>query len=77
MPDEEEREGGVCPTCGGELNELGTLGRRKHFRCRNCGMESSRDVRVTIDPNEAPEITFLRRLADKYGYRLVKKKERI
>lgn len=45
MDDEEEQEVEMCSICGGECIELGALGWRKHFRCRDCGMESSRDVR--------------------------------
>jgi hypothetical protein len=30
-----------CKICGGELAELGSLGKLTHFRCRQCGMESS------------------------------------
>jgi len=26
-----------CPQCGGEGNELGTLGALLHLRCRQCG----------------------------------------
>ncbi len=34
-----ERE---CPTCGAERpRELGRLGSRRHFRCRNCGQDFS------------------------------------
>jgi len=35
-----------CSVCGGELTSLGVLGRREHLRCRNCGMDSSREVHV-------------------------------
>ena len=30
-----------CDVCGGECFILGTLGNRTHYRCRNCGMDSS------------------------------------
>ncbi|MBK6942476.1 MAG: hypothetical protein IPH13_20055 [Planctomycetes bacterium] len=30
-----------CPTCGGPGGVLGSLGRRTHYSCRNCGMEFS------------------------------------
>ncbi len=30
-----------CPACAGPLVELGTLGARKHFRCRDCGLDAS------------------------------------
>jgi hypothetical protein len=33
-----------CPVCGGPGVLLGQLGRRVHFRCRNCGMDFSADV---------------------------------
>lgn len=28
----------ACPECGGPGMHLGTLGRREHYRCRNCGL---------------------------------------
>ena len=32
-----------CPACSGGYGiELGTLGARVHYRCRNCGAEFSR-----------------------------------
>ena len=34
-------EGKSCGMCGGEGMLLGALGNRKHFRCRNCGMDFS------------------------------------
>lgn len=30
-----------CPACGGPGGVLGSLGRRTHYSCRNCGMEFS------------------------------------
>lgn len=30
-----------CGLCGGELTLLGALGARLHYRCRNCGWETS------------------------------------
>lgn len=33
-----------CPACGGELQSLGTLGSRRHHRCRACGIEVSEAV---------------------------------
>ena len=39
--DESGFDDGGCVLCGGNLNYLGTLGRRAWFRCRNCGMDSS------------------------------------
>jgi hypothetical protein len=32
---------GICSACGGELESLGTLGNRAHYRCRRCGLDSS------------------------------------
>jgi len=40
----EEAEVVACPVCGGPGVELGTLGNRQHFRCRNCGMDFSRSI---------------------------------
>lgn len=34
----------ACPVCGGPTNHMGDLGRRSHYRCCNCGMDTS--VRV-------------------------------
>lgn len=31
----------ACLVCAGPLVALGTLGRRSHFRCRDCGMDQS------------------------------------
>lgn len=31
----------TCDVCGGPLMFLGKLGRRLHFRCRDCGLEWS------------------------------------
>ena len=33
-----------CVMCDGPLVPLGTLGRRQYSRCRNCGMDQSREV---------------------------------
>jgi hypothetical protein len=32
---------GVCSVCGGPNMVLGQLGSKTHYRCRNCGMDSS------------------------------------
>jgi len=32
-----------CPACGGQGAHLGSLGRREHFRCRDCGMDYSHE----------------------------------
>lgn len=34
---EDEHEGAECPACGGEGNKMGALGKRVHYRCRDCG----------------------------------------
>jgi tRNA(Ile2) C34 agmatinyltransferase TiaS len=36
--------GPACPVCGGEGKPLGRLGRRVHFRCRDCGSDFSEAV---------------------------------
>lgn len=46
--DENEREGGDCSQCGGPLIPLGSLGSRKHYRCRNCGAQSSKTGRSAL-----------------------------
>ncbi len=35
-----------CRLCGGLLMFLGRLGLLKHYRCRDCGMQSSRKVKT-------------------------------
>jgi len=37
-----------CPMCGGEGTELGGLGFRMHYRCRDCGMDYSVDTRSKL-----------------------------
>lgn len=44
----------VCKICGGELNELGTLGNRLHLRCRNCGADCSVENSDNEDSNLLP-----------------------
>jgi hypothetical protein len=39
--DDEDDDDVYCPLCGGEGVPLGTLGRRAHYRCRNCGIDFS------------------------------------
>jgi hypothetical protein len=43
----------TCPLCDGQLLYLGQLGRRIHYRCRDCGMECSQDVADTYDDDGA------------------------
>ena len=31
-----------CPACGGEGGDMGVLGSRRHFRCRQCGIDFSK-----------------------------------
>jgi tRNA(Ile2) C34 agmatinyltransferase TiaS len=31
----------TCLACGGQLEALGALGNRRHYRCRNCGLDTS------------------------------------
>jgi hypothetical protein len=37
-----------CPSCGGQGGILGTLGFLRHFRCRDCGAEFSRQIRRRV-----------------------------
>lgn len=48
-----ETEARSCSVCGGEAGLLGQLGNRKHFTCRDCGMEFSV---LATDPEQQPEI---------------------
>jgi hypothetical protein len=41
LADTEAVEPPACPACGGPGVPLGALGRRAHFRCRNCGIDFS------------------------------------
>jgi tRNA(Ile2) C34 agmatinyltransferase TiaS len=36
-----EEDAPCCPACGGPLVPLGQLGRRRWFRCRDCGIDCS------------------------------------
>jgi hypothetical protein len=40
---DEPLENPECPACGGPGVPLGSLGRRMHFRCRNCGYDFSQE----------------------------------
>lgn len=40
---DEPMENPPCPMCSGPGVPLGTLGRRKHFRCQDCGYDFSED----------------------------------
>ena len=35
----------TCSMCGGHLEKLGELGSKAWYRCRNCGMEFSKDIK--------------------------------
>jgi hypothetical protein len=47
--DEERDSDPYCSLCGGELVILGLLGARQHSRCRDCGMDSSKEVGMLDD----------------------------
>lgn len=49
----------VCPSCGGPVVEMGTLGNRQHGRCRNCGIDVSRDL------GESHQLPITMKLADR------------
>jgi len=36
---------GACPVCRGDLHPLGRLGFLEHYRCRQCGIQTSREIR--------------------------------
>ena len=38
-----------CKMCNGQLILLGQLGLLRHFRCRNCGMMSSKSPKIVRD----------------------------
>jgi transposase-like protein len=38
---EAEPEPTYCPLCDSEAGEMGSLGNRKHYRCRACGVDFS------------------------------------
>ena len=38
---EQQAELEPCGACGGELYELGVMGRSRHLRCRACGLDST------------------------------------
>jgi hypothetical protein len=40
--EEDDDDGHSCNQCGGPLVPLGSLGKRKHYRCRNCGAQTSK-----------------------------------
>lgn len=45
--DQEEDDFAYCPMCGGAGYELGTLGNKRHFRCRDCGIDFSDDAKTS------------------------------
>jgi hypothetical protein len=47
MQNEDLEDFEQCSICDGPLMLLGVLGNRKHMRCRNCGMDFSKEI-----PNE-------------------------
>lgn len=44
--DELPCDGISCTCCNGPLVPLGTLGVRAHYRCRDCGLDQSREVEI-------------------------------
>ena len=44
MRHDEDNDICYCPVCGGPGVELGRLGNRAHYRCRNCGIDFSHEV---------------------------------
>ena len=44
-----------CPACGGNLTSLGALGNLSHYRCRDCGADSSSENHPTAHCTECGE----------------------
>jgi transposase-like protein len=42
-----------CPACDGPAGLLGALGNRKHYQCRDCGMQYSKDASEEDEEQEA------------------------
>lgn len=55
MDFEDEDPAPECSACGGPLVELGALGNRMHYRCRNCGADFSADISQQEEVPEGPE----------------------
>lgn len=47
-----------CPACGGPGVPLGSLGRRMHFRCRNCGYDFSQEPPAEPPISEGERVTI-------------------
>lgn len=41
----------ICSVCSGHLKPLGRLGNRRHYRCSDCGMESSVEIKESEEEN--------------------------
>jgi len=50
-----------CPHCGGQGVLLGTLGKRVHFRCRDCGADFSGNAEDLEEGKRAIHPEFLSR----------------
>lgn len=57
--EDEEDENDLCPNCMGPGTELGTLGNRKHFRCRDCGMDFSRKAEKVASAHSKMALTYM------------------
>ena len=59
-----------CILCGGEMSLMGSLGRRKHYRCKNCGIEQSGipDVKYLHDDLEEHFLGANPRKHKDYGF---------
>ena len=42
--EEDDFELPPCALCDGPVMPIGVLGGRQHYRCRNCGMDFSREI---------------------------------
>jgi hypothetical protein len=43
----------TCLACNGEVTSMGVLGNREHGRCRACGADQSRTVKILRAPRKA------------------------
>jgi hypothetical protein len=54
----------TCPVCGGPGLPLGTLGKRSHFRCQDCGIDFSDSP---LGPGEQPSPEAAQELLELIG----------
>lgn len=50
--DDDDDQSTDCPMCGGEAQLMGQLGNRKHYRCRDCGWDSSKKAKTAASDED-------------------------